>query len=96
MPRSTPSAGSLPYAPAPITPLISTTPASTTGTAIRVDARRPLPEDQPRDDADDQDLEVAEDRRQPRPDVFDGVVPERQVTREEDAGDERQPHRTTR
>ncbi len=57
--------------------------------------RRPLPEDQERDDADDEDLEIAENGREARPDRFDGVVPEQQVAREEDAGDRGEPARPT-
>ena len=75
------------------TPEIRTTPASTTGSGEQGRARRPLPEEQPREEADDDDLQVAEDRRQPRPDRLDGVVPEHQVAGEEDPGDRRQPDR---
>ena len=45
----------------------------------------PLPEEQPRDDADEDHLQVAHDRRQPGPEIDDGVVEESQVGGEEDA-----------
>ena len=57
-------------------------------------ARRPLPEDQPRDDAHDEHLEVAQHGGQARPDPFDAVVPEHEVAGEEDAGDGGQPPRS--
>ena len=52
-------------------------------------ARR-LVQDGPRGEGDDHDLEVAEHRRQARADVVDRLVPEDQVGREEDPGDERE------
>ncbi len=73
---------------------MSTTPTSTTGTRDQRRPRRPLPEDQPRDDADDEHLEVAQHGRQARPDALDGVVPEHEVAGEEDAGDGGQPPRS--
>ena len=42
-------------------------------------------EERPREEADDHDLGVAEDRREPGPDVLDRVVPEDQVGGEERA-----------
>ena len=54
--------------------------------------RRPLAEDQPRDERDDDDLEVPEHGGETRPDRVDRVVPRQQVGREEHAGDDREPH----
>ena len=58
----------MPYAPLSTTPEIRTTPTSTSGSATSA-AWRPLPEERPRHDADDEHLEVAEDRREPGADA---------------------------
>ena len=48
------------------------------------------PEHQPRGDRDEDDLRVAEDRRETGTDLLDGVMPEHEVHGEEGAGDPRQ------
>src|SRR6187402_2570046 len=59
-------------------------------------AGRPLAEEQPRGDGHDDDLGVAEDGRQPGSDLLDGVVPEHEIDREEDAGEPGEPRLTWR
>src|SRR4029077_5059416 len=58
--------------------------------------RRPLPEEEPREEADDDDLEIPENGRQPSPDRLDRVVPEHEVAGEGDASDRRDRHRPSR
>ena len=58
--------------------------------------RRPLTQQQPREEPDDDHLEVAEDGGQARPDGLDGVVPEHQVAGEEDPRDRGEPDRLPR
>ena len=96
MPRMTPSCGAAPYAPDPTTPEIRMTPGQHDRQRQQRGPRRPLAEQQPREEPDDDDLEVAEDGRQTGPDRLDGVVPEHQVAGEEDPGDGGQPDRLAR
>ncbi len=67
-------------------PEISTTPTSTTGTAATSRRARSLAEQPPGEEADDDHLQVAQHGRDAGADGRDGVVPEHQVDREEDAG----------
>ena len=48
---------------------------------------RPLAEESPREEADEDHLCVAEDGREAGPDLLDGVVPEDEIDREECAGE---------
>ena len=57
---------------------------------------RSLAEQEPRDDADEDDLRVAEHRCKAGADGLDRVVPEDEVHREEQAGDDRKPPRAPR
>jgi hypothetical protein len=56
---------------------------------------RPLAQQEPGEQADEDDLGVAEDGREPCADLLDAVVPEDEVSGEERAGDPRKPHRTS-
>ena len=64
-----------------------TIPTATTGIAASEPLRRPLAEEHPREQPDEDDLDVPEHGREPGADLVDGVVPEDQVGREEDACD---------
>ena len=89
-PSATPATGFTPYAPPPMTPEMSTTPDRARTRARIEPPGQPLPEEQPRGDGHEHDLRVAQHRRQAGADQGDGVVPDHQVGREEQAGDERQ------
>ena len=93
----TPSCGAAPYASSPDDARDEDdTPARTTGSASRVARDGRSPSSSHAKNADDDDLEVAEDGGQPGPDRLDGVVPEHQVAGEEDARDSRQADRLAR
>ena len=53
--------------------------------------RDPLAEQRQAQERDENDLQVAEHRREARADVVDRLVPEREVDREHDARDQREP-----
>ena len=93
-PKTTPSSGSSPYAPLPITPEISTTPTNTTGIEASERFSGRSPSASPGEQSHEDDLDVAEHGREPGAHRLDRVVPEGEVGGEHDArSPERQPRR---